>query len=64
MESPRELFREPVGLLSWFANLLPEKGTRVVVLTTFDDDEYVFAALRAGAVPGACGQCAQSGDGR
>ncbi|RMB82720.1 DNA-binding response regulator [Streptomyces shenzhenensis] len=25
-------------------------GTRVVVLTTFDLDEYVFAALRAGAV--------------
>ncbi|HEV3292006.1 MAG TPA: response regulator transcription factor [Streptosporangiaceae bacterium] len=24
-------------------------GVRVVVLTTFDDDEYVFAALRAGA---------------
>ena len=26
-----------------------ESATRVVVLTTFDDDEYVFAALRAGA---------------
>jgi DNA-binding NarL/FixJ family response regulator len=26
-----------------------ETDTRVVVLTTFDDDEYVFAALRAGA---------------
>ncbi|WP_328463167.1 response regulator transcription factor [Streptomyces sp. NBC_00448] len=24
-------------------------GTRVLVLTTFDDDEYVYAALRAGA---------------
>lgn len=24
-------------------------GTRVIVLTTFDDDEYVFAALQAGA---------------
>jgi DNA-binding NarL/FixJ family response regulator len=24
-------------------------GTRVVVLTTFDDDDYVYAALRAGA---------------
>lgn len=24
-------------------------GTRVIVLTTFDDDEYVFEALRAGA---------------
>jgi DNA-binding NarL/FixJ family response regulator len=24
-------------------------GTRVLVLTTFDDDEYVFAALEAGA---------------
>jgi len=25
-------------------------NTRVIVLTTFDDDEYVFEALRAGAV--------------
>jgi DNA-binding NarL/FixJ family response regulator len=24
-------------------------GTRVVILTTFDDDEYLFAGLRAGA---------------
>jgi len=27
----------------------PESPARVVVLTTFDDDEYVYAALRAGA---------------
>jgi DNA-binding NarL/FixJ family response regulator len=27
----------------------PETRARVVVLTTFDDDEYVYAALRAGA---------------
>jgi DNA-binding NarL/FixJ family response regulator len=27
----------------------PERPVRVVVLTTFDDDEYVYAALRAGA---------------
>jgi DNA-binding NarL/FixJ family response regulator len=27
----------------------PESQTRVLVLTTFDDDEYVYAALRAGA---------------
>jgi len=26
-----------------------ENATRVVVLTTFDDDDYVYAALRAGA---------------
>jgi DNA-binding NarL/FixJ family response regulator len=26
-----------------------QSATRVVMLTTFDDDEYVFAALRAGA---------------
>ncbi len=25
------------------------EGTRVLILTTFDDDEYVYAALRAGA---------------
>ncbi|MER5380016.1 response regulator transcription factor [Streptomyces sp. NPDC002688] len=27
----------------------PRKETRVVVLTTFDDDDYVYGALRAGA---------------
>jgi DNA-binding NarL/FixJ family response regulator len=27
----------------------PERGTRVLVLTTFDLDEYVYEALRAGA---------------
>ncbi|MFE3187007.1 response regulator [Streptomyces violascens] len=27
----------------------PESHTRVLVLTTFDDDEYVYGALRAGA---------------
>lgn len=27
----------------------PESVTRVLVLTTFDDDEYVYGALRAGA---------------
>lgn len=27
----------------------PESKTRVLVLTTFDDDEYVYGALRAGA---------------
>ncbi|MGW2819006.1 response regulator [Streptomyces sp. NPDC001415] len=27
----------------------PESQTRVLVLTTFDDDEYVYGALRAGA---------------
>ncbi|MFD9569066.1 response regulator [Streptomyces sp. NPDC059982] len=27
----------------------PESTTRVLVLTTFDDDEYVYGALRAGA---------------
>lgn len=27
-----------------------QPGCRVIVLTTFDDDEYVFEALRAGAV--------------
>jgi DNA-binding NarL/FixJ family response regulator/anti-sigma regulatory factor (Ser/Thr protein kinase) len=27
----------------------PESATRVLVLTTFDDDEYVYGALRAGA---------------
>ena len=27
----------------------PESGTRVVILTTFDLDEYVFGAFRAGA---------------
>lgn len=27
----------------------PQLPTRVLVLTTFDDDEYVYAALRAGA---------------
>ncbi len=26
-EAPRQSFREPVGLPSWFANLLPEKGS-------------------------------------
>jgi DNA-binding NarL/FixJ family response regulator len=31
-----------------FKNQLP--GCRVIVLTTFDDDEYVFDGLRAGAV--------------
>ena len=30
--------------------LMPDPGTaRVLILTTFDDDEYVYAALRAGA---------------
>ncbi|MDS0137143.1 MULTISPECIES: response regulator transcription factor [unclassified Amycolatopsis] len=29
---------------------LEQPGTRVIALTTFDDDEDVFAALRAGAV--------------
>ncbi|MET9894790.1 response regulator transcription factor [Streptomyces sp. NPDC006465] len=27
----------------------PRKETRIVVLTTFDDDDYVYGALRAGA---------------
>ncbi|MCX4991053.1 MULTISPECIES: response regulator transcription factor [unclassified Streptomyces] len=27
----------------------PRNGTRIVVLTTFDDDDYVYGALRAGA---------------
>lgn len=27
----------------------PESKTRVLILTTFDDDEYVYGALRAGA---------------
>ncbi|MEU2335319.1 response regulator transcription factor [Streptomyces sp. NPDC013172] len=27
----------------------PESGTHVLVLTTFDDDDYVYGALRAGA---------------
>ncbi len=26
-ESPRQVFREPVGLPAWFANLLPEQGS-------------------------------------
>ncbi|MEV3929349.1 MULTISPECIES: response regulator transcription factor [unclassified Streptomyces] len=30
-------------------NADPESKTRVLVLTTFDDDEYVYGALRAGA---------------
>ncbi|MFD3942468.1 response regulator [Streptomyces sp. NPDC058579] len=30
-------------------NTDPESKTRVLVLTTFDDDEYVYGALRAGA---------------
>ncbi|MET9467646.1 response regulator transcription factor [Streptomyces sp. NPDC006544] len=30
-------------------NADPESTTRVLVLTTFDDDEYVYGALRAGA---------------
>ncbi|MGI5238959.1 response regulator [Dactylosporangium sp. CA-139066] len=35
--------------LGVLAALAGEPGTRVVVLTTFDLDEYVYAALRAGA---------------
>ncbi|MGW7067427.1 response regulator transcription factor [Streptomyces sp. NPDC054855] len=27
----------------------PSRGTHVIVLTTFDDDDYVYGALRAGA---------------
>ncbi|MEU1016374.1 response regulator transcription factor [Streptomyces sp. NPDC005900] len=30
-------------------NADPESKTRVLILTTFDDDEYVYGALRAGA---------------
>ncbi|MQY09392.1 response regulator transcription factor [Actinomadura macrotermitis] len=39
------------GLAATRAVLADERlgATRVVVLTTFDDDEYVFGALRAGA---------------
>ena len=28
---------------------LPDRGVRVLILTTFEIDEYVFQALRAGA---------------
>jgi DNA-binding NarL/FixJ family response regulator len=41
-------FLNGVGATRRLKNVLPQ--CRVIVLTTFDDDEYVFDALRAGAV--------------
>ena len=37
------------GLQATREILTPESATRVIILTTFDLDEYVFEALRAGA---------------
>jgi len=37
------------GLAATEEVLAAHPGTRVVILTTFDDDEYVYRALRAGA---------------
>lgn len=37
------------GLAATREVLAAHPGTRVVILTTFDDDEYVYEALRAGA---------------
>jgi DNA-binding NarL/FixJ family response regulator len=37
------------GRLSGQENPAPEGGSRVLILTTFDLDEYVFDAMRAGA---------------
>ncbi|WP_062518774.1 response regulator [Demequina silvatica] len=37
------------GLTATREVLAAHPGTRIVILTTFDDDEYVYEALRAGA---------------
>ena len=57
-ESPRQVFREPVGLPTWFANLLPEQGSglRRYYASRFGERELDDARLLlslGGDLPGA-----------